>query len=116
MIYGSTTLATDFVSDSWKEKLLRVLLFFIPRGSPDHEKLYPLVRKWYLEIDETGDPVREIGLDAEGRPLFGAPDDRNLGFWTDSPKEFQPSELYSMLAEEFEKLWQAVQRGRENCT
>lgn len=112
MIYGSTTLATEFAPDTWRLKLARAVLFFIPRGSPDQERFYPLVRKWCLEIDDSGVPMREIGLDAEGRPLFGAPNGRNYGFWTDSPKTFQPSELNGIPAEEFERLWHEAQRKR----
>ena len=86
-----------------------MLLFFKPRPSPDHERFYHLVRKWYIELDDCGVPVREIGLDSEGRPLFRAPDGRNLGFWTDSTEAFQDGPLTPIKAEEFERLWHEVQ-------
>ena len=113
MTYGSTSLATNFGPDCWQVRFWRALLFFIPRASPDHEPLYRRVKKWYLELDDSGVPVREIGLDADGQALFGAPDDRNFGFWTDSKEAFQQDQLSPMPAEEFERLWRESQRGRD---
>jgi hypothetical protein len=110
MIYGSTLLATNFRPDNWQVRLLRTLLFFIPRANLDHEPLYRQVKKWYLELDDAGVPVREIGLSSDGRPLFGSPDKRNMGFWTDSDKTFQKDKLGPVSADEFEKLWQEVAR------
>jgi len=106
MLYGSTTLATDFSQDSWQVKALGFVLSFIPKASPDNEKLYPLVKKWCLVIDDNGMVNREIGLDAIGRPLFASPNQRNLGFWPDTDKKFDKSELDLISAEQFETLWQ----------
>jgi hypothetical protein len=111
MLYGSTLLATSFGPDPWQVRLIRLLLFFIPRASPDHEPLYRFIRKWYLEVDESGVPTREIGLGSEGRALFGAPDGRNVGFWTDSSKTFQEDELIPIAADEFERLWHDIHGG-----
>ena len=105
MTYGCTTECTDFGPDDWKTKALKSALFFIPRACPDHEPLYPRVRKWYVEVDESGSAHREVGVDSEGRPLFAAPDNRNSGFWTDSPKIFVGGELAPVEASEFERLF-----------
>jgi hypothetical protein len=106
MLYGSTMLATDFREYSWQVKALRLVLFFVPKVNPDNEKLYPLVKKWCLEIDDNRLVNREIGLDASGRPLFAAPDQRNLGFWPDTDKTFDKNELDLISVEQFEMLWQ----------
>lgn len=113
MLYGSTTLATNFTSDSWQVRLIRLVLFFIPRANPDNEKLYRLVKKWYLELNESGIPVREIGLDSSGEPLFGAPDARNFGFWTDSTQVFQKDQMCPVRPDEFEALWNEVQKKKK---
>jgi hypothetical protein len=105
MHYGATTKATDFRPDDWKTKAARVLFGFIPRASPDNERLYPHVKKWLVEIDDNGTPQREIGLGDGGIPLFAAPDKRNCGFWTDSPYTFTTNELEPVSAEEFEVNW-----------
>lgn len=108
MHYGYTSLATTWRSDetnNWKTQLLRWLLFFIPRANLDNEKLYPQLVRWLIEIDADGIPNREIGLDALGNPLFGAPNSRNSGFWTDSNKVFATSELEMTDQKTFEDLW-----------
>jgi hypothetical protein len=108
MTYGSTLLATNFGPACWQVRLWRAVLFFIPRANPDNERLYPQVRKWYLELDDSAVPVREIGVDADGRPLFGAPNGRNFGFWTDSSEPFEKEKLTPVSADEFERLWREI--------
>ena len=115
MNYGFTKLATG-----WDEKemnsigvrLVKAILFFIPRANLDQERLYPEVAKWFIEIDESGVPCREIGIDSNGNPLFAAPNARNCGLWTDSNKTFENNELEQSSQEEFESMWEvAVQNA-----
>ena len=103
--HGTTTEATDFVPPDRKARLVRIALWFIPRANPDFEPLFPQVRKWLVEIDESGQAQREIAVGANDTPLFAAPDERNRGFWTDSEKTFAKSELVPLSALEFEQLW-----------
>ena len=105
MYYGSTTKSTNHEPNDWRIKIARALLWFIPRSAPDHELLYPSVRKWLVEIDEKGNANREIGLGKDNAPLFAAPEGRNIGFWTDSPYAFSREELAPIEASEFERLW-----------
>ena len=118
MLYGITTEATDFTDKSisnWRIRLLRLLLFFVPRANPDNEKLYPLVKFWAIEFDEKGWPQREVGLDSSGAPLFGAPDARNTGFWPDmASKQFSVAELQPLSEEAFNALWLATQAGSQH--
>jgi len=115
MIYGITTEATDFTGSkvqAWGVRIIRAALFFVPRANPGHEPLYPKVRSWALELDENGWPQREVGLDSSGNPLFGAPDDRNTGFWPDmAEKQFTPAELKPISQAAFNRLWSATQAG-----
>jgi hypothetical protein len=62
MTYGSTLLATNFGPDCWQVRLRRALLFFIPRANPDYERLYRHVRKWYLELDDSGCRCERLAL------------------------------------------------------
>ena len=111
MRYGYTTKATDLPAADWKVKALRRLLWFIPRGAPDHEPLYPQVRKWLVEVDDRGNVAREIALGENGTPLFIAPDTRNRGFWSDHV--FSDDELAPVEASHFESLWsRCVSDGR----
>ena len=108
MRYGYTSLATTWTTQEmnhWKVRLLTALLFFLPRANLDNEKLYPQLTRWLIETDEAGMPTREIGINAEGNPLFSAPNERNFGFWTDSNLAFDPSELELIDQEYFEALW-----------
>ena len=110
MQYGTTELATDFTEDlmrDWKVRLVKSLLFFIPRANPDVEEFYPLVRKWALELSDDGWPQREVALNADGVPIFRTPEGRNTGFWTDmAAKRFEGSELREISRGEFEQLWE----------
>ncbi len=108
MFYGTTTRATNFTPPGWQVRLIRTLLFFLPPANPDHESLYPRVSRWLLEVDEDGYPFREIGLDESGNPLFGAPDERNFGFFTDSDAKFSKADLQLVERAEFEKHWRTV--------
>jgi hypothetical protein len=114
MQYGSTTEATDFESADVKERLVRMVLWFIPRANPDFEPLFPKVRKWLVGIDESGRAQREVAVDSNDEPLFAAPDQRNHGFWTDSDKNFLSSELQPLSAAEFEQLWLRARLGSPN--
>lgn len=94
--------------DDWRVRAVRALLWFVPRANPDHEHLYPRVARWLLEIDDSGHARREIGLDASGVALFGAPDERNTGFFTDSDATFSREDLVPVERDEFERQWSSV--------
>jgi hypothetical protein len=105
MYYGSTTQATDFAPDDWNVRLFRAAFWFIPRANPDFEPLFVYVRRWLVEVDDSGRAQREVALGNDGTPLFAAPNERNCGFWTDSDKAFLESELVPVSASEFEQSW-----------
>jgi hypothetical protein len=106
--YGTTTLATPMRPGDWRVRALRTLLWFIPSSNPDNEPLYPQVARWVLEIGENGRASREIGLNASGFPLFGAPNARNFGFFTDSNTTFSRADLTPVEQSEFEKWWSVL--------
>ncbi|MGO4549597.1 hypothetical protein AB4059_00615 [Lysobacter sp. 2RAF19] len=109
MHYGITTIATDFTEGEmtdWRVRVIKAILFFVPRANPDNECLYPQVRFWALELDEDGWPQREVGLDASRMPLFRAPDERNTGFWPDmAHTQFTKAELEAISENTFEEFW-----------
>jgi len=113
MFYGTTDLATDWpanLTKSWRERLVRAVLFFVPRANPDAEPLYPRVKRWMLEVSDDGWPNREVALDDLGAPLFRLPNARNTGFWTDmAHRQFGRSDLLPVGAEEFERLWNVAE-------
>lgn len=103
MLYGITREATAFTDafmSNWRIRLLKAMLFFVPRADPDHERLYPLVKAWALELDDAGWPQREVALDAAGSPIFAAPDARNTGFWPDMARcQFSQTDLEPLTEE-----------------
>jgi hypothetical protein len=109
MRYGSTTKGTTFRPPGPGQKVVRSLLSFVPAASPDHEKLYPLVKRWVLEVTDAGLPNREVGLGEGDRALFRAPEGRNMGMWTDSPMVFGDDDLEPITAAQFEALWSAAE-------
>lgn len=117
MYYGITTEATDFTEAmmrDWRVRLVKALLFFIPRANPDNEAFYPQVKAWALELDEEGWPLREVGLDSMGNPLFGSPDARNTGFWPDMAiQQFRKDELQPISEAEFNALWDSVSSAKK---
>jgi hypothetical protein len=106
MPFGYTNAATDWpTSEPMTVRVWRRILCFMPKSNPDNEPLYPLVRRWALEIDVHGKPIREVGLDERGTFLFRAPHGRNYGMWTDSPVTIAHSELEPMNERQFQELW-----------
>lgn len=109
MFYGITTKATDFTKENmrpWPVRIIETLLFFIPKGNPDAEPLYPKVKEWALELNDEGWPQREVGVDQTGKALFALPNKRNTGFWTDMAyMQFNRSELRVISSQDFMRLW-----------
>jgi hypothetical protein len=110
MTYGSTTLATDFRPRDWPAKLITTVFFFIPRSNPNNERYFPEIKKWVLELDDTGMVIREVGLNKDGIPLFRSPAGKDLGFWTDEDKKFKKEEIEYISPQEFENLWGRAQK------
>ena len=106
--YGTTTLGTPIPADDWRVRAIRILLWFLPRANPDYERLFPRVAKWFLEVDDSGKPCREIGLDRTGAPLFAMPDDRNFGYFADSDATFAQADLTPADQSDFERMWASV--------
>lgn len=104
MQYGYTSEATQFGELRLFGRIFRRLLFFIPKSNPDSEKLFPLLAKWAVEIGDDGRVKREIGLAADGHPLFVWPDSRNYGFWSDTDMVFAEADLELISKDDFEAI------------
>lgn len=70
-----------------KESLwVKVLKKIIPAANPDMEPIYQSVTKWWLEVDEGGEPKREIGFDIQGQAIVLGPIGDNHGLLVDTGK------------------------------
>jgi len=87
----------------------RVLRKLLPLANPDFDRSYALVRKWWVEVDETGTPQRELGFDAHGSVIVAGPLGNNFGFWTDSAMTFDPAEYKVIPDDEFSSAWSLFQ-------
>ena len=109
MKYISTNMATDWpVKEPWQSKVLKTILFFIPKANPGYEPKIHLVKKWLIEFEEEDGkllPWREIGLDSNGTPVIAGPDKENYGFWLDTNMEYKDFEGEPIDKDEFEKVW-----------
>jgi HEAT repeat protein len=67
------------------------------------------VHSWWLELDETGAPLREIGFDEHGRPVVLGPVGRNEGMMTDACDDWSDSnEDSAAAAEGFDGTWSSL--------
>ena len=105
MRYYSTRLATNIPGPDWRVRLFCLLFFFIPRANPEFELFFPKVRRWYVEVDESGNAVRELGLNEQGAPITAGPWERNFGFWADSPGPFPADSAEELSQVTFEQMW-----------
>lgn len=114
MRYYKTTLATNLRPPDWRTKLVHTLLWFIPRSNPDFEVQFSRVQCWYIESDDSGSPLRELGLDETGMPVTAGPWKQNLGFWTDSGEPVPVEHAEEIARSVFEETWQrlSMQGGR----
>jgi len=93
---------------SWIANLaIAVLRRIVPAANPDFpDDLYERVATWHVEIDSLkGEPLREVGLDAEGRVVVIGPWRDNYGVIVDCNGIFDPSQYPHVSAEQFEHEW-----------
>jgi hypothetical protein len=115
MKYGYTSEATQFGESGILERVLRGLLFFLPEANPDSKRLFPLLARWAIEVDDDGRVNREIGLASNGHPLFVWPDSRNYGFWSDTDMTFGENNLEIMPKDDFEAIIQQYNEAKKGA-
>ncbi len=109
MDYIRTKLATDWAKNDAKVvSAAKMLLAFIPKANPGYDKKMHLIREWYVEFDNDGNPWREIGLDEHGAPVVAGPTERDYGFWLDTHMKRGDFEGDVISREMFEQKWQAT--------
>lgn len=94
----------------WPAKLLvAVLERVLPRSNPDLDQLIARARVWWLEIEDTGEPTREIGFDVDGTPIVLGPVGDNCGFLVDASEDWSAhGSDCAEAAEDFERVWQSL--------
>jgi hypothetical protein len=64
-------------TDPW---WIRALVWILPSANPDVEQHILRTHFWWLEIDEDGNPLREIGFQEDGEAIVLAPVGGNWDF------------------------------------
>lgn len=65
------------------------------------------VEYWYLELDSSHRPSREIGFDINKKPIVYYPNkDLPHGFLSDSPISLNPDDWDHIEQEVFETIWE----------
>jgi hypothetical protein len=107
-----TTLGTErsYASNSLFLTIIEnVLRKLIPLANPDFDSSYALVRKWWIEIDDTGTPQRELGFDGGGKVIvagpLGGPSGENFGYFTDSTMTFNSADYVVVSEKAFGTAW-----------
>jgi hypothetical protein len=105
MRYLETEDCTDFgpPSKHWLERIL-------PSGNPDFADRLQDIKRWYVEVNDSGEAVRELGLNANRMPVLAAPFRGNFGFWTDANPPFPIERARPIPAETFESAWATIMR------
>jgi len=96
----------DWGQDGLVAKILGRVL---PKANPDFEHRYHKVQFWYLELDDIGRVLREVGLDENSVPVVMGPWGDNHGLWTDSHTMLNSIEYEELAADEFEAGWRIAQ-------
>jgi hypothetical protein len=95
--------------------LERPLRAVSPTVNPDFENLYPSVRQWWVEVDDSGIPQREIGFAEPSVAVVAGPLGGNAGFWTDSTVVFNRKEHEAVEEAAFEEAWSRFESSWWAC-
>lgn len=87
---------------NWPPLLKAVL----PLANPDLEELYGRTSYWWLEVEESGAPSREIGFSPSGDAVVLGPVGENVGFLTDASDDWRGYDAESPeAAASFDAVW-----------
>ena len=95
---------------------IKHMFFFIPDSNPDLEANSERISTWYIEYDdvEYNLPIKEFGIDVNGKILFLAPSKKNYGYWCDLDANIdfyqKKFNITYISAEEFYSYWNSFSK------
>ena len=84
--------------------------------NPDLKANSKRITTWFIEYDDVkyNLPIKEFGIDANGKVLFLAPTKRNRGFWCDEDFDIEfykeKFDVKFITEEEFYGYWDSYQK------
>jgi hypothetical protein len=81
----------------------------LPAANPDFDHRIREVQYWWVEVNDQGQPQREIAFAKNGQAIAAMPLGRNYGFWTDSQMVFEASGYEEVTYSDFERQWSIVE-------
>ncbi|MCK6610375.1 MAG: hypothetical protein L6Q78_04975 [Bacteroidia bacterium] len=89
--------------------IAKIFRLIFPAANPDFDPKINSVNTWLLEFNEEGIPVKEIGLNNNGKPIIKMPYKDNVGYWTDIGMHFnkfsERFQVEKINQVEFYKFW-----------
>jgi len=71
-----------------------------------HDEFLDLIEYWWIELNKTGEPVRELGFDTSDEVVYAAQARKDKGLWVDSKMYFeQPDDFSAITQMAFELKW-----------
>lgn len=103
-IFTESNRLNDFCWDTFSKIASRIF----PDGNPDFGELHEKVHYWWLELDDTGYPIREVGFDLNDQAIVIGPFGENYGFMTDCNTTFKATDFPSVNSSRFEEHWKLL--------
>jgi hypothetical protein len=90
---------------AWLQILKRVL----PAANPDFDDRIRDIQYWWIEVNEQGQPQREIGFSGNDQAVMAMPLGENCGYWADSQMILEPRDYKRVNQADFENQWSIVE-------
>lgn len=87
---------------------VRLLQKVLPSANPDLEQLIGQAQVWWLEVDDDGEPLREIGFDPNGQAIVLGPVEGNFGFLIDAGNWNDSTQDSLRASREFDAVWTSL--------
>jgi hypothetical protein len=72
-----------------------------------NDEFLKLIDYWWIELNEMGEPIRELGFDGENEVIYAAQAGKDKGLWIDSNMYFEKPDDFSKVTQmAFELKWE----------
>ena len=80
-----------------------------------NDEFLDLIEYWWIELNERGEPKRELGFDGTNEIIYAAQAGKDKGLWIDSNMYFEkPDDFNKVTQMAFELKWNLFVKGLDN--